>query len=243
MSESNTKIFEGRRILVLGAGGGIGGQVGKLLEQKGAEVVGGGRSQSGAIDFTCDASDPEGFEATLEKLFSEQEIHGAVNCIGSLWLKPAHMTPLEVWQQTMNVNLTSSFLLVKHFAKNMPKDGGSVVLMSSAAGRIGLANHEAIGAAKAGIQGLMLSAAATYGGRGFRINTVAPGLTETPLTKGLLNNEMTLKASERMHALGRVGQASEVASAVVWLLAPSNSWVTGQTLGVDGGLGTVRSRG
>ncbi|MGB1376148.1 MAG: SDR family NAD(P)-dependent oxidoreductase, partial [Rhodothermales bacterium] len=98
-------------------------------------------------------------------------------------------------------------------------------------------------AAKAGIVGLMQSAAATYAQRGVRVNCVAPGLVETPMSERLTANEAARKASESMHALGRIGQPEDVAEAIDWLLDPSrSSWVTGQVIGVDGGLGTIRPR-
>ncbi|MFM8394910.1 MAG: SDR family oxidoreductase, partial [Acidobacteriota bacterium] len=119
---------------------------------------------------------------------------------------------------------------------------GSAVLVSSAAARIGLANHEAIAAAKGAIEGLVLSAAATYAPKGIRINAVAPGLVRTPLTSRITGNEMSLKASVAMHALGRIGEPDDVAAGLAWLLDPSQQWVTGQIIGIDGGLGSLRSR-
>ena len=127
-------------------------------------------------------------------------------------------------------------------ARAMLKTGGSVCLVSSAAARIGLANHEAIAAAKAGVIGLVLSAAASYAPRNIRVNCVAPGLVRTPLTARITENEAALKGSIAMHALGRVGEPDDVASAIEWLMDPAQSWITGQVLGVDGGLATVRSR-
>ncbi len=103
-------------------------------------------------------------------------------------------------------------------------------------------NHEAIGAAKAGIIGLALSAAATYGPQNIRVNIIAPGLVRTPLTATLLRNDSMLKTSSAMHALGRIGEPDDVAAAIEWLLDPHQSWVTGQVLGIDGGLATVRPR-
>ena len=99
-----------------------------------------------------------------------------------------------------------------------------------------------IAAAKAGVIGLTVSAAATYAARGIRGNCVAPGLTETPMTERLTANEAGRRASEAMHAMGRLGRPEEVARAIAWLLDRQQSWVTGQTIGVDGGLGVALSR-
>lgn len=124
----------------------------------------------------------------------------------------------------------------------MRRRGGSVVLMSSAAARIGLANHEAIAAAKAGIIGLTLSAASTYAGRGIRVNAVAPGLVKSHMTRELWETPAAESISTAMHALGRLGEPSDVAAVVEWLLQPTNDWLTGQVIGIDGGLATLATR-
>jgi NAD(P)-dependent dehydrogenase (short-subunit alcohol dehydrogenase family) len=157
-------------------------------------------------------------------------------------LKPAHLLSEEQWDDVIDTNLKSAFAVVRASASVMSQQGGSIVLLSSAAARIGLANHEAISAAKAGIEGLALAAAATYAARGIRVNCVAPGMTRTPLTANLLQNEAMAKASAGMHALGRIGAPHEIASAIDWLLDSEQSWVTGQVIAVDGGLSRIRSR-
>ncbi len=124
----------------------------------------------------------------------------------------------------------------------MMKSGGSLVLISSAAARVGLVNHEAIAAAKAGVEGLVRAAAASYARYGVRVNAVAPGLLRTPLTEMITSNEAAERASIAMHAIGRLGLPRDIASVVAWLLNPRNDWVTGQVLGIDGGLSTVRTR-
>ena len=122
----------------------------------------------------------------------------------------------------------------------MKKSGGAIVLLSSAVAGLGLANHEAIAAAKAGVEGLMRSAAASYARRRIRVNAVAPGLVQTRLSAPVWSNPKQLIASQSLHAVGRVGQPQDVASIITWLLAPGNDWVTGQVFGIDGGLSTLR---
>ena len=172
----------------------------------------------------------------------DSPITGIVNCAGSILLKPAHLTSEAEWQQTMETNLTTAYATVRAGARAMMATGGSIVLCTTAAARTGMANHEAIAAAKGGVMELALSAAATYAPRNIRVNCVAPGLVDTPLAARITSNEAALKASTALHALGRIGRPEDVASGIVWLLDPANSWVTGQVLGIDGGLGTLRPR-
>jgi 3-oxoacyl-[acyl-carrier protein] reductase len=116
------------------------------------------------------------------------------------------------------------------------------VLVSTAATRVGLANHEAIAAAKGGIEGLVRAAAATYASAGIRINAIAPGLVKTPMTQRLWEDPQIAQASVQMHALGRLGEPGDIARAIAFLVDPANSWITGQVLGVDGGLGSIVPR-
>lgn len=239
--------------VVLGATGGIGSELCRQLLASGANVVAGSRNSetlrelaetTGVRPFALDATDIEQVAACLadaKQTFGR--VDGVANCVGSLLLKPAHLTSDAEWQATLAINLTSAFAAVRAGAKAMLETGGSIVLVSSAAARVGLANHEAIAAAKAGIIGLTLAAAASYAERGIRVNCVAPGLVRTPLTARLTANEASLKASVAMHPLGRIGEPSDVAAAMAWLLDPAHSWITGQVFGIDGGLATLRSRG
>jgi NAD(P)-dependent dehydrogenase (short-subunit alcohol dehydrogenase family) len=168
-------------------------------------------------------------------------LDGMANCIGSILLKPAHLTAEKEWEEALRTNAMSAFAVVRAAVRTMPK-GGSVVLVASAAARIGLANHEAIAAAKGAVIGLTRSAAATYAARRLRVNCVAPGLVRTGLTKSITDNERSSAYSTSLHALGRLGEPADVASVMAWLLDPESSWITGQVVGVDGGLASVRAR-
>lgn len=170
-------------------------------------------------------------------------LDAVVCCTGSLLLKPAHLTKKEELDQVLEANLYPAFATVAGAAKVMQGTGGSIALVSSAAARHGLANHEAIAAAKAAIIGLTLSAAASYAARGIRVNCVAPGLVETPLTERITGSEASRKASLAMHALGRLGTPDDIAAMLEFLAVGPSTWMTGQVIGIDGGLGSVRSRG
>ncbi|MFC7431910.1 MULTISPECIES: SDR family NAD(P)-dependent oxidoreductase [unclassified Agrococcus] len=224
------------RMLVIAASSGIGGSTVAALRSAGHEVV--GTSRGGDGDVTLDATDFDAVDAVV----AEHGPFDGVACFaGSLLLKPAHLTTREEYDATVAASLTTSFATVRAAGKHM-RHGGALVLVSSAAVMAGLANHDAIAAAKAGVIGLMRSSAATYASRGLRINVVAPGLVETSLTEQLTASDAARHASEAMHALGRLGRPEDVSAAVAFLLDPANDWITGQVLGVDGGLSAVRPR-
>ena len=244
---------ENGTLLILGATGGIGSAVARKAAGRGARLVLAARDQekldalaaeTGGSTFVLDATRADEVHAVVQHAATEVgNLSGVVNCVGSILLKPAHLTSEEEYRQTLALNLDTAFFTVKSASRAMMKQGGSIVLCTSAVARTGLFNHEAIAAAKAGIVGLMQSAAATYAPRGVRVNCVAPGLVETQMSERLTSSEAARKASESMHALGRLGQPEDVAEAIDWLVDASRSnWVTGQVIGIDGGLGTIRPR-
>jgi NAD(P)-dependent dehydrogenase (short-subunit alcohol dehydrogenase family) len=205
------------------------------------------RSLASDVGGEPEVVDARDFDAVAEAFARVQGRHGridgAVNLAGSILLKPAHTTTAQEWDEVVATNLRTAFAIVRAAAPAMARgQGGAIVLMSSAAARIGLTNHDAIAAAKAGVTGLAISAAATYAPKNVRVNVVAPGLVRTPLAARIVDNDSARKVSEAMHPLGRIGEPEDVAKVIAFLLDPSNAWITGQTFGVDGGLGTVRSR-
>jgi 3-oxoacyl-[acyl-carrier protein] reductase len=236
-------------IIIFGASGGIGSALARRIKGKSLLLVGRNEEKLRLLGEELHApflsADVTKFEE-VDRIFDEAvkqfgEIHGVVNSVGSIILKPAHLTSEAEWHQTLNVNLTSAFAIARSAGRTMTA-GGSVVLISTAAARTGLANHDAIAAAKGGILSLVLSAGATYASRGLRFNAVAPGLVATPLSERIVSNEASRKISLAMHALGRLGTPEDIASMIEWLLEPENSWVSGQVFGVDGGLATLRSK-
>lgn len=244
--------FSGTVTLVLAATSGIGSALAVRIRVAGGAVIPAGRNREklsaiaaelGEAGIEFDAADFASVERAVQEAVARYgKLDGVALCSGSILLKPAHLTTEVEYRATLAANLDAAFATVRAAAKVMTQTGGSIVLVSSAAARVGLANHEAIAAAKAGIEGLALAAAASYAPRGVRVNCVAPGLTETPLTARITGNEASRKASEAMHALGRIGRPDDIASAMAWLLDPENAWVTGQVIGVDGGLSSVRPR-
>jgi 3-oxoacyl-[acyl-carrier protein] reductase len=243
--------LNGKYFFIAGATGGIGSLLAKNLVAAGAKVFLAGRDENklnglkaelGAPGALIDGADFDSYERAVSEAAAIGPLNGAVCCTGSLILKSAHATSQKEFEATMAANATSAFGLTRAAAKAMMDQGGSLVLMASAAAQIGLQNHEAIAAAKGAVMGLTISAAASYSRNKIRVNCIAPGLTETPLTSRIFASEASRKASEAMHPIGRLGRPEDAVSAIIWLLSDASSWVTGQVIAVDGGLSTLKVR-
>jgi NAD(P)-dependent dehydrogenase (short-subunit alcohol dehydrogenase family) len=140
----------------------------------------------------------------------------------------------------MRVNLDSAVFMLQAWIAALQGGPGSAVFASSVVARIGVANHEAIAAAKGGVEALVRSAAATYAAQRVRINAVAPGMTETPMTASMLKMPAMQEGAARQYPLGGVQTADQVADVMAWLLGDGSARLTGQVLAVDGGFTTIR---
>ena len=234
--------------LIVGASGGIGSQLTDYLQDKGHTVLLAQHNnpinqntlvQSLTHISSVEATDFDSvsnfFNYGVEKL---GKIHGVVNLAGSILLKPAHKTSNDEFDYTINQNLKTSFSIVR--SAGLLLENASVVLISSAAASVGFSNHEAIAAAKAGIEGLARSAAATYSKKNIRFNVIAPSLLDTPLATGITSSPLALKASEKMHPLGRIGKPRDVVNMIGLLLDEENNWITGNVFHIDGGISKIK---
>lgn len=235
--------------LVTGAGG-IGSAVIQALRARGWQVAVLGRNDArnratGAdLALEGDATRTEDLQRAVgEVVATYGRLDGLAHCVGNLLLKPGHLTSEAEFDAVLEVNLGSAFRAAKAALNPMLQQGsGSIVLVSSVAALTGLPNHEAIAAAKGGVAALAASLAATYAAKGIRVNTVAPGLTRTPMTERIFRSEAALQASLALHPLGRAGAPQDVAGLVAFLLGPESEWMTGAHLPVDGGLTGLRGR-
>lgn len=236
--------------VIIGAAGGIGSAIARSLAADGARLVLAGRrleplealaAELGAEAQVVEASDFAAVEALVRGAANTHGgVAGVANAVGSILLKPAHLTSEAELAETMRLNLQTAFATVRAAGRVMT-NGGSVLLFASAASEVGLANHEAIAAAKGAVAGLTRSAAATYAGRKLRVNALALGLVDTPLAARITGNAKSLEVSMALHPAGRIGAPADVVPAARWLLDPASDWVTGQVIALDGGMSRVRS--
>jgi NAD(P)-dependent dehydrogenase (short-subunit alcohol dehydrogenase family) len=241
-------------VLIGGVTGGIGAETARRLHAAGWRVAGYARDTTrlatlaaalpGLHTITCEATDAAQVEAAVQATLAHHgRLDAYVHCVGSILLKTAQQTSLDEWRRTLALNLDSAFYGLRAAIAPMQTQGaGAIVLLSSVAAQVGLASHEAIAAAKGGIDGLVRAAAASYASRNVRVNAVAPGLVDTPMAAGLLANPAARAFSEKLHPLGRVGRPDNIASLITWLLSPEADWVTGQIWSADGGMANVRPR-
>ncbi len=244
--------MKGKTVVIFGVTGGIGSELAKILSDRGCTVILCSRNEDRLKElsiklsqkyYVVDGTKEEEIESFFSKLIAQsQRIDGVVNCIGSFCIKPIQATSAKIWEEVIKTNLGSSFYILKQALKAMePQKEGSIVLISSGAAKIGLAHHEAISAAKGGIEALIRSASASYSTSGIRINGIAPGLTNTPLSSSITNNPEALKHSLKFHPLGRIGMPQDIALSIAWLLSNESSWISGEIISVDGGLAHLKT--
>ena len=234
--------------LITGASGGIGRALAGHLLAQGCRVAAVSREAvrlddvQATIRIAADTTTPEGAALAISAC---QEALGAAptllaHCVGSTLIAPLHRTRLEAYREVMRVNLDSAVFMLQAWIAALQGGSGAAVFASSVVARIGVANHEAIAAAKGGVEGLVRSAAATYAAQGLRINAVAPGMTDTPMTAGMLKMPAMREGAARQYPLGGVQTAEQVADVMAWLLGDNAARITGQIIAVDGGFTTVR---
>jgi NAD(P)-dependent dehydrogenase (short-subunit alcohol dehydrogenase family) len=234
--------------LVTGAAGGIGRALARRLQAAGCRVAAVGRDAGRLADVDADArlaadtTTPEGAAAAVAAC--REALGGAptllAHCVGSTLIAPLHRTRVDAYRELMRVNLDSAVFMLQAWLGGLQGGAGAAVFASSVVARIGVANHEAIAAAKGGVEALVRSAAATYAAQGVRINAVAPGMTDTPMTAGLLKMPALREGAARQYPLGGVQTAEQVAEVMAWLLGDGAARLTGQVLAVDGGFTAVR---
>ena len=236
--------------LVTGARGGIGREVTARLRASGHRVAAVGRDAGALADVEADAhiaadtTTAEGAASIIAECIATLGSAPTMlaHCVGSTLIAPLHRTTAAQYREVVRVNLDSAVYVLQAWIAAMREAGlrGSAVLASSVVARIGVANHEAIAAAKGGVEALARSAAATYASIGLRVNAVAPGMTDTPMTAAMLRLDAMRDGADRQYPLGGIQTAAQVADAMAWLLSDQASRITGQVIAVDGGFTSVR---
>ena len=243
--------FQGRQVLVSGASSGIGRAVAAELSRRGAKLILTGRHEkelkaTGELlqskDYVTADLDLRDHALILPKVReicrNAGRIYGLCHCAGIVETRPLTSSKVEGLREMMDVNLTAGIELAKAVCRRdvMEEDGGSILFISSIYGIVGMPGQIGYSATKGALIAAARAMAAELARRNIRVNTISPGLVKTEMTaKSLaLLSEEQVKALEDRYPLG-TGRPEDVARAVVFLLAPQNTWITGINLAVDGG--------
>ena len=229
-----------RNILVVGGSSGIGLAVVKELVAAGDNVWVWSRT-TGALEGIAGITHHTVDVLANEELPTDElpdQLSGLVYCPGSINLKPFRGFKSEDFRQEFEINVVGAVRCLQATERKLKRGNGSVVLFSTVAVQRGLTFHSAISAAKGALEGLTRALAAEWAPK-VRVNAIAPSLTDTPMAKGLLSSEDKRKASAERHPLKRLGQPEEIAAMATFLLGPSAAFMTGQVIGMDGGMSRV----
>ncbi|WP_339648160.1 SDR family oxidoreductase [uncultured Salegentibacter sp.] len=226
-----------KNILLIGGSTGIGLEIANQLVKENNVIV--ASRNKGELNDDIKHLEFDVLKDNIEDLDLPEKIHGLVYCPGSINLKPFKMLKHKDFEEEMNLNFLS---LIKVVQGVMPKlkeaENASLVFFSTVAVKVGMPFHTSAAAAKGAIEGFAKSLAAEYA-PSLRVNVIAPSLTDTPLAEKLLSNDSKKEKMSERHPLKRVGNAKDIANAATFLLSDENSWITGQIIGVDGGLSTL----
>lgn len=252
-------LLEGKTAIVTGASSGIGRGSALLFAQEGASVVlvargeerlrnvadeitgMGGKAIVVAGDVANEATHERAVRAALDT-FGQLDI--ALNNAGTLGeMGPIEAVSVEGWRRTLDTNLTSAFLAARHQLPPLAASGsGSLIFTSTFVGHVlGMPGMAAYGAAKAGLVGLMRVAAVEYATRGVRVNAILPGGVDTPMGMEGVGSLDGLEFVKGLHAMKRIAEPEEIASAALYLASGMSTFVTGTTLMVDGGVTISRT--
>lgn len=227
-----------KKILIIGGSHGIGLETTRLLAQD-HDVYVGARTRENLDQINCQYFSFDALKDDITSADLPDSLDGFVYCPGSINLKPFKMLKPEDFEKELQLNFLS---LVKVLHGILPKlksaERASLVFFSTVAVKVGMPFHTSISAAKGAVEAFARSLAAEFA-PSLRVNVVAPSLTDTRLAERLVSNESKRKMLEERHPLKRIGEAKDIANLVEYLISDKSSWMTGQTLGMDGGLSSL----
>lgn len=230
-----------KNVVVIGCGQGIGFATAKLLSDKN-QVTGISRSNNPEIDsLNIDFHELDILSGNLDEINFPEVVDGLIYSPGSINLKPFNRLSPDDFKNDFEINVLGAVKIIQKLLPALKKsESASIVLFSSVAAKLGMPFHASISASKSAVEGLTKSLAAEFSAQKIRVNCIAPSLTDTNLAAQLLSTPEKRESSGKRHPLQRVGNADEMAKMAEFLLSENASWITGQIIGIDGGMGSIK---
>ena len=225
-----------RQYLIIGGSGGIGSAIVSNLLNEGHSVIATYNTHPGDDQDRLRWIQYEAPDAKID--FVPEELDGVAYCPGTINLMPFHRISSEAFVDDYKVQVLGAIQVMKASKEALLSRNGSVVLFSTVAASKGYTFHSQVATSKGAIEGLTKALAAEWA-PGIRVNAIAPSITDTSLAKRLLSNDAKREASAARHPLKRIGKPEDIANAASYLLQEESSWITGQVIPVDGGIGTI----
>ena len=235
--------MEAKNILVIGGSSGIGLELVKILAAQKQAVYVGSRTSDPLADLPEVRHLPiDVSQASAELDGLPAQLHGLAYCPGTIRLRPFQRLGREEFLEDFGINLLGAVNVIQQCLPRLrkSKSGASILLFSTVAVQTGMAFHASIASAKGAVEGLTRALAAEFAPR-IRVNAIAPSLTQTPLADDLLSSEDKRRAAADRHPLKRIGSPGDIAQLAAHLLLDGGSWITGQIVHVDGGMGSLRT--
>lgn len=230
-----------KNIVIIGCGQGIGFAAAKILSANN-NVIGISKTKNSEVEnLNIEFHQLDILSGNLDEINFPDVIDGVVYAPGSINLKPFNRLSTDDFKTDFEVNVLGAVKTIQKLLPNLKKsETASIVLFSSVAAKLGMPFHASISASKSAVEGLTKNLAAELSAQKIRVNAIAPSLTDTNLASQLLSTPEKREASGKRHPLQRVGTANEIGKMVEFLLSDNSAWITGQIIGIDGGMGSVK---
>tara|TARA_Y100000768_G_scaffold143970_1_gene107287 strand:- start:3 stop:707 length:705 start_codon:yes stop_codon:yes gene_type:complete len=233
-------MIENKNIFIVGGSSGIGLSLIKQISSKN-NIYSASRNDNNLNEYNVKHIKYDSVnDLEIDTSILPEKIDGFVYCPGSINLRPFNTLKIESFLEDYKINFLGAIKSLKIILPLMQKsDNSSIVFFSTVAVSTGMPFHSSISSSKGAIEGLTRSLAAEFAPK-IRVNSIAPSIVKTNLSEKFLNSDLKIEKASERHPLGRIGKVEEISKLAAYLLSDDSSWVTGQVINIDGGIGSIR---